>query len=74
LAGGASEVLSIDSSGPALDLARANMAHNPGLDGARAAWLEADVFQHLRTLRAEGRKFDLVVLDLPPVPADEIGA
>jgi 23S rRNA (cytosine1962-C5)-methyltransferase len=65
LAGGASEVLSIDSSGPALELAHANLAHNPGLDAARAQWLEADVFQHLRTLRTEGRKFDLVVLDPP---------
>ena len=65
LAGGATEVLSIDSSGPALEMARANLAHNPGLDAGRATWLEADVFQHLRTLRAEGRKFDLVVLDPP---------
>jgi len=65
LAGGAAEVLSIDSSGPALDMARRNLAHNPQLDATRAHWLEADVFQHLRALRAEGRKFDLIVLDPP---------
>lgn len=65
LAGGASEVLSVDSSGPALELARHNLALNPQLDATRAHWLEADVFQHLRALRTEGRKFDLVVLDPP---------
>ncbi len=65
LAGGAAGVLSIDSSGPALELARRNLGHNPQLDAARAVWLEADVFEHLRTLRAECRKFDMIVLDPP---------
>ena len=36
-----------------------------GLDGARAEWLEADVFAALRTLRDQRRSFDLVVLDPP---------
>ncbi len=65
LAGGAASVLSIDSSGPALAQARANLALNPHLPGVRAEWLEADVFQALRDFRKEGRQFDLIVLDPP---------
>jgi 23S rRNA (cytosine1962-C5)-methyltransferase len=64
LAGGARSALSIDSSATALALARENAALN-GLDDGRAEWLEADVFGALRTLRDEGRSFDLVVLDPP---------
>ncbi|SIR33445.1 SAM-dependent methyltransferase /23S rRNA m(5)C-1962 methyltransferase [Aromatoleum tolulyticum] len=65
LAGGATSVLSIDSSGPALDVARRNVALNPQLDAGRAEWMEADVFAALRALKAEGRTFDLIVLDPP---------
>jgi len=65
LAGGASAVLSIDSSGPALETAQRNLALNPQLDSQRAEWLEADVFEALRQLRTQGRKFDLIVLDPP---------
>jgi len=65
LAGGAVSVLSIDSSGPALAGAQANMALNPQLDASRAEWLETDVFEALRTFRKEGRRFDLIVLDPP---------
>ncbi|NMG43305.1 23S rRNA (cytosine(1962)-C(5))-methyltransferase RlmI [Aromatoleum toluvorans] len=65
LAGGAASVLSIDSSGPALDVARRNVALNPHLDAGRAEWLEADVFAALRALKADGRRFDLIVLDPP---------
>lgn len=62
--GGARSVLSIDSSGEALASARRNMALN-GFDEARAEWRDADVFKTLRTLRDEGRSFDLIVLDPP---------
>ena len=65
LAGGAASILSIDSSGPALAGARANLALNPQLDATRAEWREADVFDALRVFRKEGRKFDLIVLDPP---------
>ncbi len=65
LAGGAASVLSIDSSGPALAGAKANLALNPQLDANRAEWQEDDVFEALRVFRKEGRKFDLVVLDPP---------
>lgn len=65
LAGGAKSVLSIDSSGPALAQAQANLALNPTLPSDRAQWLEADVFQALRDFRKAGRTFDLIVLDPP---------
>jgi 23S rRNA (cytosine1962-C5)-methyltransferase len=64
LAGGARSVLSMDSSAPAIMLARENLALNK-LEAERAEWREADVFQALRTLRDEARKFDLIVLDPP---------
>jgi len=64
LAGGARSVLAVESSAPALALARESLALN-GLDRARAEWLGADVFKTLRTLRDQGRRFDLVVLDPP---------
>ncbi|MBL8386350.1 MAG: class I SAM-dependent methyltransferase [Burkholderiales bacterium] len=70
-AGGARAVLSIDSSGAALDLARANAAAS-GLDPAVFEWREADAFAALRELRDQSRRFDLVVLDPPkfaPTPA-----
>lgn len=65
LAGGAVSVLSIDSSAPALDGARANMALNPQLDADRAEWRQADVFEALRELKTAGAQFDLIVLDPP---------
>ena len=65
LAGGATSVLSIDSSGPALATAARNLALNPHLDAIRAEWRENDVFQALRALKADGRRFDLIVLDPP---------
>jgi 23S rRNA (cytosine1962-C5)-methyltransferase len=65
LAGGAASVLSIDSSGPALAQAAANLALNPQLPAAYAEWLEADVFAALREFRKAGRLFDLIVLDPP---------
>jgi 23S rRNA (cytosine1962-C5)-methyltransferase len=64
LAGGAKQVLAVDSSAPALDVARENLAANP-LDAARMEFAQADVFAHQRTLRDRGASFDLVVLDPP---------
>ena len=69
--GGARRVVSIDSSGEALSLARANVEAN-GFDAARAQWLDADAFKTLRRLADEGERFDLVVLDPPKfAPARE---
>jgi 23S rRNA (cytosine1962-C5)-methyltransferase len=64
LAAGARHVLSVDSSEEALAIARRNVEAN-GLDGARADWLAADVFELLRKLRDQGRRFGLIVLDPP---------
>jgi len=72
LAGGATRVLSLDSSGPALTGARRNLDLNPQLQASLAEWREADVFEELRALRAAGEMFDLIVLDPPkfaPTPA-----
>jgi len=65
LAGGASEVVSIDSSEPALATARANLALNPQLDAARAEWRGANVFEELRRLHEANERFDLIILDPP---------
>ncbi|QET02942.1 class I SAM-dependent rRNA methyltransferase [Cupriavidus pauculus] len=64
LRGGATAVTSIDSSGEALKIAANNVTLN-GFDADRATWLDADVFKTLRQFRAEGRQFDLIVLDPP---------
>jgi 23S rRNA (cytosine1962-C5)-methyltransferase len=60
--GGARSVLAVDSSAPALESARANAALN-GV--TQVEWLEADVFQLLRRLRDQARRFDVIVLDPP---------
>lgn len=65
LAGGATQVLSIDSSGPALESARRNLALNPQLPAGRAEWRDADVFEELRALKKGGARFDLIILDPP---------
>ncbi|HEX9180077.1 MAG TPA: class I SAM-dependent methyltransferase [Burkholderiales bacterium] len=62
--GGAASVLALDSSAEALARARENLAAN-GLPESAVEWREADVFQALRQLRDQGRRFDLVVLDPP---------
>jgi 23S rRNA (cytosine1962-C5)-methyltransferase len=64
LAGGAKHVTAVDSSGPALEVARDNAAAN-GMDAARASFEEKDVFAYQRELRDQGRSFDLVILDPP---------
>jgi 23S rRNA (cytosine1962-C5)-methyltransferase len=64
LAAGGGEVTSIDSSGPALERARANVALN-GFDPARAEFLDADVNASLRRFGEAGRIFDAIVLDPP---------
>jgi 23S rRNA (cytosine1962-C5)-methyltransferase len=64
LRGGAKSVLSIDSSGPALETAKRNVAMN-AVDSARAEWWEADVFAALRKLRDMNKSFDLIILDPP---------
>lgn len=64
LAGGAAQVTSIDSSGPALERARANVARN-GFEAGRATFLDADVNASLRRFIEAGEQFDAIVLDPP---------
>jgi 23S rRNA (cytosine1962-C5)-methyltransferase len=64
LAGGAEHVTSIDSSGPAIERAKANVALN-GFDAARTTMLDADVNASLRQYVKEDRTFDAIVLDPP---------
>jgi 23S rRNA (cytosine1962-C5)-methyltransferase len=71
---GAGVVDSVDSSADALALARSNAQLN-GLPAtpdasasgatARLQWHCADVFEHLRALREQGMRYDLIVLDPP---------
>lgn len=68
LAGGASEVTSVDSSGPALERASAHVLLN-GFDPARHTTLDADVNATLRQLIKDGRQFDAIVLDPPKFAA-----
>ncbi len=62
--GGAGHVLNVDSSAPALALARQNAERN-GFSPDCFETLEADVFQFLRKCRDSRRSFDLIVLDPP---------
>lgn len=61
-AGGASAVEAIDSSGPALAGAAANLARN-GFPSDRL--VEADAFADLRRRRRTGERWDLICLDPP---------
>ena len=64
LAGGATDVTSVDSSGPALALADAHVALN-GFDPAHHRSLDADVNRTLREMIDRGERFDAIVLDPP---------
>ncbi len=64
LAGGARQVTSVDSSGPALAQARDNLRRN-GFDDGAHQFVDADVNAYLRQCLAEGRQFDAIVLDPP---------
>lgn len=73
----AAQVTLVDSSAPALELARRNLALNsagaagkmrdPSLlrQKRRFEYVEGDVFNVLRGYRAGGRRFDMIVLDPP---------
>ncbi len=69
LSGGAAHVLNLDSSGPALELARRNAELN-GFSQDTSEMLEGDVFTELRHFRDARRDFDLIVLDPPKFAAN----
>jgi 23S rRNA (cytosine1962-C5)-methyltransferase len=67
-AGGATEVVSVDQSAPALETARRNMAHNEGsalVRTCRHDIVVGDAFTVMADLARRGRQFDLVVVDPP---------
>lgn len=64
LASGARAVTFVDSSAPALESVRANLDAN-GLSDATCDVVHADVFDALRAMRDDGRRFGLVILDPP---------
>jgi 23S rRNA (cytosine1962-C5)-methyltransferase len=64
LAGGAQQVVSVDSSAPALERARSHVELN-GFAAERAEFADADVNQFLRDSLKAGRRFDCIVLDPP---------
>lgn len=60
---GAAEVLCVDRSGEALERVAENAALNEV--GDRVAIGEADIFEALASLKADGEQFDVVILDPP---------
>ena len=61
---GGGVVTSIDSSGPALERARAHVLLN-GFNMAQAQFMDADVNASLRQFLKDGVRFDAIVLDPP---------
>ena len=60
---GAREVMAIDASRPALEMAEKNAELNGASD--RFTGIEGDAFAVLKGLKAEGERFDLVIVDPP---------
>jgi 23S rRNA (cytosine1962-C5)-methyltransferase len=61
LRAGATEVTCVDSSAPALQALQANATRN----GLKPSLLRGDAFEVLQTLHAQGRRFDVVIIDPP---------
>ncbi|HEJ7117983.1 23S rRNA (cytosine(1962)-C(5))-methyltransferase RlmI [Serratia marcescens] len=64
LMGGCEQVISVDTSQAALDIAKQNVELNK-LDLIKAEFVRDDVFQLLRNYRTQGEKFDLIIMDPP---------
>lgn len=69
-AGGAKSTTTVDMSNTYLDWARENLALN-GFTGPRHELIRADVVRWLQEAAAEGRKYDLAVLDPPSFSASK---
>jgi 23S rRNA (cytosine1962-C5)-methyltransferase len=66
--GGAVQITGLDSSRPALEAAARNFRHNlevPGVGSAQHKTLEADAFEALERLAANGHRFEVVIIDPP---------
>ncbi|HET8930698.1 MAG TPA: class I SAM-dependent rRNA methyltransferase [Acidimicrobiales bacterium] len=73
-AGGATSVLSVDISSPALEAARRNFAHNRGIAAVRRCRHDTrhgDAFEVMAELAARGDRFDVVVVDPPSFAQSE---
>lgn len=64
LQGGAKHVTNVDSSAPALDIAKANFARN-GYSEEQYTNVTANVFELLREYIEQKREFDVIILDPP---------
>jgi 23S rRNA (cytosine1962-C5)-methyltransferase len=64
LMGGCRQVVSVDTSQEALDVAKKNVELNQ-LDLSKAEFVRDDVFKLLRKYRDQGEKFDVIVMDPP---------
>ena len=64
LAAGVSQVVNVDSSVPALELAEQTVDEN-GFAHANTQYIAGDAFEVLRDYTANGEQFDVVVLDPP---------
>lgn len=65
LGGGAIEVVSLDISKQALEMAKKNVSLNPQMDASRHKTFAADAFEGLQKLHKQRQQFDVVVVDPP---------
>jgi 23S rRNA (cytosine1962-C5)-methyltransferase len=66
--GGATEVTSLDQSGPALESSKRNFALNmrvPAIAAAKHLTIEDDAFKAMAELVKQGQKYELVIIDPP---------
>ncbi len=64
LIAGCEEIINIDSSQAALDIAKQQITLNQ-LDLAKSKFIRDDVFEILRKYRSLGEKFDMIIMDPP---------
>jgi 23S rRNA (cytosine1962-C5)-methyltransferase len=64
LAGGAKDVVAVESSSSAIALGRQNVSLN-GIPEDKVEWIAGDVFQTLRHQRDQNKKYNMVILDPP---------
>ncbi|HEX5060019.1 MAG TPA: class I SAM-dependent rRNA methyltransferase [Kofleriaceae bacterium] len=68
--GGATRVTSVDIAGPAIAAIEKNLAHS-GLDASAHERVAADAFEFLSRAKAQGRRWDLVIVDPPSFAPSE---
>lgn len=70
LSAGAGQVINVDASREALELAEENFRLN-GLPMDSAEFIQANVFDYLRDMRENGEQYDVIVLDPPKFAQNE---